>query len=243
MADVLIAAVFVPSPPLLVPELVGLAASETDDLRHAVLDAARRIGDADEWIVVGAEAGAADVPSDAVGTFRGFGADVRVALAPASGATTGIPDAGMPLTALIAGWLRERTATGARADVHVLAHDTDPAECAQLGKTLRARLDADATRRGLLVVADGAATLTAKAPGAFDERSAAVEESLGAALAAGDPHGLAALDGRVCEEIALGGRAAWQVLAGAFTEPPSEATIEYSAAPYGVGYHVGIWRP
>ncbi|MEE2056373.1 class III extradiol ring-cleavage dioxygenase family protein [Rhodococcus artemisiae] len=239
----LIAAVFVPSPPLLVPELIGLAASETDDLRHAALDGARRIGDVDEWIVVGTGAEAADVPSHAVGTFRGFGADVRVSLGPAAVTTPGTPDADMPLAALVAGWLRERAAPGARAEVHVLARDTDPADCAQLGKTLRTHLDADTTRRGLLIVADGAATLTAKAPGALDERSAAVEESLRAALAAGDPHGLAAFDAGLCEEIALAGRAAWQVLAGAFTQPPSEATIEYSAAPYGVGYHVGIWRP
>ncbi len=181
MADVLIAAVFVPSPPLLVPELVGLAASETDDLRHAVLDSVRCIGDVDEWIVVGTEADAAEVPSTAIGTFRGFGADVRVALGPAVGTATGMPDADMPLTALIAGWLRERTSPETRADVHVLARATDPVECAQLGKTLRALLDADTTRRGLLIVADGAATLTAKAPGAFDERSAAVEDTLGEA--------------------------------------------------------------
>ncbi|NLU63384.1 hypothetical protein HCA61_14045 [Rhodococcus sp. HNM0563] len=239
----LIAAVFVPSPPLLVPELLGLAAAETDELRHAVLAAARVVGDVDEWIVVGTGTESEEVPSDAVGTFRGYGADVRISLGPAGDPASGSPDVDMPLTALIAGWLRERAAPGARAEVHVLARDTDPAECAQLGKTLRAQLDEGAARRGLLIVADGAATLTAKAPGAFDERSAAVEQSLGEALAAGTPQTLAALDAGLCADIALEGRAAWQVLAAAFAQPPSEATIEYSAAPYGVGYHVGTWRP
>ena len=35
----------------------------------------------------------------------------------------------------------------------------------------------------------------------------------------------------------------WQVLAGAFTTAPAAAKIAYRGAPYGVGYHVGIWRP
>ncbi|MGN5239882.1 MULTISPECIES: hypothetical protein [unclassified Rhodococcus (in: high G+C Gram-positive bacteria)] len=239
----LIAAVFVPSPPLLVPELVGLDSPEADELRHAVLAAARAVGDVDEWIVVGTGTESEEVPSDAVGTFRGFGADVRVELGPAVVPASGPPDVDMPLPALIAGWLRERTAREVRAEVHVLARDTDPGACAQLGKTLRAHLEEGATRRGLLIVADGAATLTSKAPGAFDERSAAVEQSLGDALAAGSPQILAALDAGLCADIALEGRAAWQVLAAAFAQPPSEATIEYSAAPYGVGYHVGAWRP
>ncbi|UYP20981.1 hypothetical protein OED52_08890 [Rhodococcus sp. Z13] len=236
----LTAAAFVPSPPLLVPELCGLAAAETADLRDAVLDVGRALSDAAEWVVVGVEDTERTVPATARGTFRGFGADVTVALGPDA---DGDPDPLLPLPALVAGWLRDRTAPQVRVDTHVLAAATDADKCADLGAELRARLDADDLPRALLVVADGAATLTPKAPGAHDPRSEAVEAALAAALAAGDPAALAHLDPALCAEIRLEGRAAWHVLAGAFPSRPTSVTVGYSAAPYGVGYHAGVWKP
>lgn len=240
MADVLIAGAFVPSPPLLVPELNGLAAAENDELRRAVLAVAQDLGEATEWIVVGTGDAAAEIRPTARGTFRGFGVDVAVALGPEA---TGEPDPELPLAALVAGWIRDRVAPHVSVAVHILDVDTDPAACAKLGEAVREWLDAGTTPRALLVVADGAATLTPKAPGAYDARSEAVESALGAALAAGDPAGLASLDAALCSEIRLTGRAAWHVLAGAFPQDPSTATVTYSGAPYGVGYHVGAWRP
>ena len=240
VADVLTAAAFVPSPPLLVPELNGLAASETEDLRKAVLEVGRSLSGAAEWIVVGAEPVERTVPSTACGTFLGFGVDVPVRLGPDA---AGEPDPELPLTALVAGWIRDRTAPGTRVTTHVVAADADGSHCANLGRDLRAGLDGDDRPQALLVVADGAATLTPKAPGAYDPRSEEVEAALAAALATGDPDAVAALDPALCSEIGLAGRAAWQVLAAAFTDRPRSATVTYSAAPYGVGYHVGIWTP
>ena len=240
MARVLTAAVFVPSPPLLVPELNGLAANETDELRSAALAAVSEIGDCTEWVVVGTGRDVERIAATATGTFRGYGADVRVGLGPDA---TGDADPDLALPALIAGWLRGRAAPGVRAEVHVVPADAGRDECTRLGQRLRTELDEDDTRRGLLVIADGAATLTAKAPGAFDARAEAVETDLAAALAAGDPSALAALDPDLCAEIVLDGRAAWHVLAGAFTTAPSAVKIAYRGAPYGVGYHVGTWRP
>ncbi len=240
MARVLTAAVFVPSPPLLVPELNGLAAGETDELRGAALAAASEIADCTHWVVVGTGPTAGRVASTAIGTFRGYGADVRVDLGPDA---TGDPDPDLPLSALIAGWLRDHAAPTVRAEVHIVPIDAGRDECTRLGQRLRAGLDAADTPRGLLVIADGAATLTAKAPGAFDARAEAVETDLTAALGAGDPGALIALDPDRCAELLLDGRAAWQVLAGVFGAAPSAVKIAYSGAPYGVGYHVGIWRP
>lgn len=240
MARVLIAAVFVPSPPLLVPELNGLAADETDELRAAALTAVSEIADCADWTVVGTGPAPARVTPTASGSFRGYGADVRAELGPEA---TGDADPGLPLPALIAGWLRDRVAPAVRADVHVVPADAARDECTALGRRLRAGLDEGETPRGLLVIADGAATLTAKAPGAFDARAEAVETDLTAALAAGDPPALTSLDPERCAEIVLDGRAAWQVLAGAFGAAPSAVKIAYSGAPYGVGYHVGTWRP
>lgn len=236
----LTAAAFVPSPPLLVPELTGLAASETDDLREAVLEVGRRLSGAAEWVVVGAEPVEQTVPSTARGTFRGFGADIPVQLGPDA---AGEPDPTLALTALVAGWIRDRTAPHTRVTTHVVAADADAAHCADLGRDLRAELERDDQPRALLVVADGATTLTTKAPGAYDPRSEEVEAALAAALGAGDPDALAALDPDLCSDIKLTGRAAWHVLAAALGERPRSASVTYSAAPYGVGYHVGIWTP
>lgn len=240
MTRVLIAAAFVPSSPLLVPELNGLASAETDELRCAVLDVAGELAEAVEWLVVGVDRLAAVIPPTAMGTFRGFGVDTVVSLGPES---SGRPDPALPLPALVAGWVRERTAPRTRAEVQVVPATLDRAECAGLGARLRARLDDDPIPRALLVVADGAATLTAKAPGAYDPRSEAVESALGTALAEGDPRSLCALDPALCSEIVLDGRAAWQILAAVFGKAPTSATMTYTAAPYGVGYHVGLWRP
>jgi len=240
VTDVLTAAAFVPSPPLLVPELNGLSAAETDDLRAAILDAGRSLSGTVEWIVVGAEQVEQTVPSTACGTFSGFGADVPVRLGPDA---DGEPDPGLPLPALVAGWIRDRTAPHVRVTTHVVATDSDNSHCSELGRSLRARLDGDDLPRALLVVADGAATLTAKAPGAYDPRSGDVEAALADALATGDPVALGALDADLCSQIRLDGRAAWDVLAGAFPAPPRSAQVTYCAAPYGVGYHVGIWTP
>ncbi|MFC9517334.1 hypothetical protein ACFTSD_16510 [Nocardiaceae bacterium NPDC056970] len=245
----LTAAAFVPSPPLLVPQLAGAAAAETDRLRRAALDAAGRLADScTEWTAIGvAEAGreAVDVAAESCGTFRGFGIDVRVSL---SEAVSAEPDPEMPLAALVAGWLRGRVAPPARVRVRILAADTPAAECARLGAELRAEFDASTAPQGLLVIADGANTLTDKAPGAFDERSGDLQAALDRALVDGDPAVLAALDPDLCAAVGLSGRAAWQVLSGVFggaagVERPRKAESLYSGAPYGVGYHVGMWLP
>lgn len=237
----LIAAAFVPSPPLLVPELTGSAAAETADLRAAVLDVGAELRAAAQWVVVGTGTEAAHLPDTAVGTFRGFGVDLAVSLGPA---TAGTPDPQLPLPALIAGWLRDRTAPVVRATTRVVPADTTPQDCARFGRRLRGALDADRTPTALLVVADGPATLTAKAPGAYHPGAQEVDEALGAALAVGDAAALAALDPALCTELVLDGRAAWQVLAAVFgSDGPAAAATTHSSAPYGVGYHVGMWRP
>ncbi|MDH6680829.1 hypothetical protein M2284_005059 [Rhodococcus sp. LBL1] len=242
-------AAFVPSPPLLVPQLAGAAASETDRLRRAALDVSTRLGvSCAEWTVVGvAEPGmtsVTDVDPESCGTFAGFGVDVRVCLSP--DASDDDVDPSMPLAALVAGWLRGQSAPEARLRVRTLAPDTAADECARVGESLRRELDARPTPQALLVVADGANTLTDKAPGAFDARSAEVQAALDAALAEGDCGALDVLDPALCSAIGLPGRAAWQILSAVFGSGnggPSKSESLYTGAPYGVGYHVGMWWP
>ncbi|WP_435591786.1 hypothetical protein [Nocardia sp. bgisy118] len=244
-------AALVPSPPILVPELggdaaLGAGADPADPpavLRAAALNAAGELAAVTQrWTVLGIGTADGVLGPESAGTFRGFGADVRVALADAPGFA---PDPQLPLPALIAGWLRGRVAPAARATARLIAPDTAPARCLELGAELRAELDADDEPRGVLVVADGAATLTVKSPGYLDERAVPLQAELDCALSAGDRSALRALDPGLCAELAVSGRAAYQVLGGLFAADPSDPSVEthYRDAPFGVGYHVSVWRP
>ncbi|MGY2062246.1 hypothetical protein ACW9HQ_45835, partial [Nocardia gipuzkoensis] len=196
-------------------------------LREAVLSAGRTLAEAaGRWIIVGAGARAEALGPEAVGTFRGFGADVRAGLSQA--ALTGEPaDPGLPLAvlgapaadpmlalpALIGGWLRGQVAPTAVAEARVVESDAPAQRCVELGAKLRAELDAREEDCAVLVVADGAATLSVKAPGYLDPRAEAVQRELDRALAAGDRAALAGLDIELCGELEVSGRSAFQVLA------------------------------
>jgi len=106
-----------------------------------------------------------------------------------------------------------------------------------IGRSLRAELDASNDAVGVLVVADGANTLTPSAPGGYDPDAEPVQAALDDALAGGDTAALTGLPGFVV------GRVAYQVLAG-LADPRPRATKEMArGAPYGVGYFVGVWVP
>ena len=145
------------------------------------------------------------------------------------------PD-GLPLCALIAGWIRGQVAPAARVSVQVYADDHGVDAALDRGRRLRAEIDEAADPVGLLVVADGANTLTPPAPGGYDPDSIPVQTALDDALAAGDAASLA----RLSETIV--GRVAYQVLAGLEPTPRSVKEL-YRGAPYGVGYFAGVWLP
>ncbi len=210
-------------------------------LRDAVAAAAKALyALTTDWIAIGAASDSVDVRPGAQGTYLGYGVDVQVALRPAP---AGEPDPDLPLAALTAGWIRGTWAPAAVVDARILASDLSPEQCAEYGAELRSFLDRDREPRGLVIVADGANTLDAKAPGAFDPRAKGVQAGIDAALDAGDRDALLALDPSECASLGIGGRVPWQVLAGVFDTPPIFCRTLYGAAPYGVGYHVGEWRP
>ncbi len=223
----------VPSAPLLIPELVGAAGAEVADLVTAVVSAAAVLPS--RWIAVGAGRVDEVLGSDGgalVGTFAGVGADVRVALSPAGAAEP----VDLPLCALIAAWVRGQARPEASAQVRVFGSDHDPAAALALGRQLRAEIDQEPDPIGVLVVADGANTLTRDAPGGYDPAGSGPQLALDDALASGDVAALARLPGQIL------GRVAFQVLAG-LTEPgPRSAKELYRGAPYGVGYFAGVWQ-
>ncbi|MDG4665070.1 hypothetical protein [Mycobacterium sp. 236(2023)] len=222
----------VPSAPVMVPELASSAASETEDMRAAAVSAAAALPT--RWVAVGVAAADAVHGSDSAGTFAGYGVDIGVGLSPEA---LGDPT-DLPLCALITGWLRGVAQPHAVAQVHTYRSDHTADEAVEFGRQLRAQIDAEGDDVGVLVVADGANTLTPPAPGGYDPDSVAVQAALDDALSRGDTATLTS------SGDAAVGRVAYQVLAGlAGTGRPGSAEELYRGAPYGVGYFVGVWTP
>jgi hypothetical protein len=234
---VLSAIAIVPCAPVLVPELSGAAGAELADLRAAVLAAAAVLPR--RWIAIGA-GGADGVLSpdgaNSVGTFAGFGADVRVRLSPQAGESSQAP-VEFPVCALLAGWVRGQAQPEAGAQVRVYRSDHAADTALVRGRQLRAEIDQAPGPIGVLVVADGANTLTERAPGGYDPGAADAQLALDDALASGDVAALARMSGQIL------GRVAFQVLAGLTAPGPRTAKELYRGAPYGVGYFAGVWQP
>ncbi len=111
--------------------------------------------------------GSADRIIDAsrTGTFAGYGVDVPVTLSGDPGDRLGEPEP-LPLCALMAGWIRAQACPRAAVTVRVYAADQEAAGAVAAGRGLRRELDADAEPVGVLVLADGANTLTPPPPAA-----------------------------------------------------------------------------
>ncbi|WP_433216636.1 class III extradiol dioxygenase subunit B-like domain-containing protein [Dactylosporangium sp. CS-047395] len=220
----LVAAAVCPHPPLLVPELAAGAASELDDLRAACRAAVAHLANAsvDSLIVLGSDTTTVRRDAPFGGTLSPWGIDL----------TVGDPGAAqLPLSLLIGAWL-----IPAARNFQSVAADADPAECARLGR----KLAGEAERVGLLVLGDGSACRTDKAPGFFDPRAEAFDAAVAGALARADDGALAAIDPVEAAELLAAGRAPWQVLAGA-KDGDMRGELLYDSAPYGVAYFVATW--
>ncbi|WP_035718809.1 hypothetical protein [Gordonia shandongensis] len=236
--------VIIPSAPLLVPELSGPAAVETEPVRAAVTDAVTRLADiTPTWIAIGAD----DEHRPRRG-FAAFGADLDVSLGADQRPIGADAEDRLPLSMLIAAWARQtaqdRTGVAIRIRPEIIAPDSAPTACAERGAQIGRLLDSATEPIGVLVVADGATALSPSAPGGGERSSAvALQQRWDAALAAADRHALEDLDPVDCRAEGVGGRAAVQVVAGAIGSRAMTACTTYAAAPFGVGYTVCRWEP
>jgi aromatic ring-opening dioxygenase LigB subunit len=220
----LVAAAVCPHPPLLVPEVAAGAASELDALRSACATAVAGLASADRVVVVGTAPEAARFEAPVGGSLAPWGLPLTI------GDAREDAPGNLPLSLLIGRWL----APAAQEYVAVAA-DASTDECAKLGADLVAR-----DRVGLLIMGDGSARRTEKAPGYLDERALQFDAKVARALETADREALLAINPDLAAELMVAGRAAWQVLAGA---PGTEAAaLLYHDAPYGVGYLVASWR-
>ena len=218
---IITAAVVVPAAPALLPGIGGTA-DPLADLREraaALVTGTATAKGADRLVVVGAGPETRQWPLDAPSGAARF--------------TTGrVPDGALPTDLEIGRLLA--SSTGGEIVLHSVAADASPQECAALGRELAAGQPAV-----LVVVADGPATLTDKAPGHLQPEAAPFAAELSRAVAQADSAALAALDPATCDRLWMQGRPALQVLAAAAAGLAGELVGD--EAPFGVQYLLARW--
>ncbi|MFN3600377.1 MAG: hypothetical protein ACK4UY_03195 [Dietzia sp.] len=213
--------VLVPGAPVLVPELSGDAVADTAtevDVVLGLLSAAA--ADLDRVVVLGSDP-AGRVTGDVRSSLARWGAAVPVGRADASvGEHAEVPDA-----ALIGWWLLDRAGIGLPRSFVGVTGDGQPTRHPE-PDTL------------VVVVADGPASLTPRAPVPEDPRGVALDRELTDWIRCGgslpDP------GGTVAEAVGWWSRPAWLELAGLVGERPALESVSW--APFGVGYHCALWH-
>ncbi len=217
--------VFCPCPPLLVPAVAQGAAAELAGLRATCDKAVAVLVDgADAVTVVGPGPLDRIHGEGAGGTLAGFGVPVR---------SGGPGAADLPLSLAVGAWLLDRAPVQVpRRYVEVGPDGSGPA-----GRWLEG---SDA----VLVMGDGTARLTDRAPGGPEPGAAAYDDAMVAALGAGDPAVLAALDPGQARTMMAAGVPAWRAVGAALADlgGPWTARLLAREAPYGVSYVVAHWQ-
>ncbi|GHD15932.1 hypothetical protein GCM10007147_03870 [Nocardiopsis kunsanensis] len=225
----IVAAAVCPHPPLLLRELTG-AQDVAAPLREACHGAlAELTGAAPDRVVVVGGAGATAEHTDAPVPVHAHGGH---------GDRTA-PQEALPLSLGVARRLLDESGCTLPVELRSVAHDAREAEIAALAGGIAGRRE----RVGLLVMGDGSARRSAKAPGHLDERAFAFDDTVHRALSEGDTGALAGLDPDLATELMVAGRAAWQVMAAAvdLEGVAVRAGVRYSDDPFGVQYLVGVW--
>jgi hypothetical protein len=239
----LIAGAVCPHPPLLIPAALGAAATEPPvELRKVAAAAAAAVAgliavDPELIVVVGGGETDQEHGPEAAGSLRGYGVGVTVG--------TGEPVLPLPLT--VGRWLLEQAGVlgggtlDAAARPEVLFQSVDqhaaPSVCRKLGMITAQR----AGRVAVLAMGDASARRARGAPGVADPLAEDYDDDVAEALAAVDTRWLCRLDPVHDAELAVAGRAAWQVLAGAAAGGRLDGRLLCMTAPYGVTYLVASW--
>ncbi|MFJ8751375.1 class III extradiol dioxygenase subunit B-like domain-containing protein [Streptomyces sp. NPDC102441] len=237
----LVAAAVCPCPPILVPEVAAGAGPELDAARDACVDALGVLAAAQPDLLIvagpGEPADRGPFPPGSAGSFAGFGVDLTVRLGEAP-AGSSAPERTLPASLAVGAWLLGRTRwDGAPVEGLGVGEPLAADRCLRAGAELATR----AERVALLVMGDGSACRTVKAPGYLDERAVDFDAVAARALGSADLAALSALDESLAYELKVAGRAPWQMLAGAARGAGLGGQLLYEDAPYGVGYVVAAW--
>lgn len=219
------AVAFCPQAPALVPEVGRGLDTELGEVRAACRTAIRRAAaQAERIVVVGSADQTRRHEPNARGTFAGFGVPVEVAL--------GSDDAGpieLPSSLTVGGWLlRDALGANTAAGGWSVGPDAPPLHLDPGG------------RAALIVVGDGSARRSEKAPGHLDPRAAERDRLTTDALRSGEGdtlHAYPSLD----DELLVAGSRAWDATAWQIEAISYDAELLYEGAPFGVGYFVATW--
>jgi len=230
-----IAAVAVcPHPPLLVPEVAGGAAWELENLRSACTEAIGQLLAAGPRLVCVVGAGTAErwYAAGASGSLRSYGVPLDVSLG-----STAEEMPTLPLSLTVGAWLLRRAGWAGDRCALAIPGTASHRDLSRLSE----RLGQLAPVVGLLVMGDGSARRTERAPGYVDPRAASFDATVAVALAEADTAALAALDPALGAELLAAGTAPWRLLGHAAAGGAWDAALLSDSAPYGVGYVVATW--
>ena len=245
---------FCPQPPLLVPEVASGAADELDGLRAACRAAIATVCGGRRPVLLGAGPVSLAHSSLSRGTLAAFGVPGEIGLdssnnagrAASAGVTGGQGGAlELPPSLTVGAWLLG-DALGAGTGARAFSVGKDFATSRAAVELLQLAETADV---GLVVLGDGSARRSTSAPGYLDERAAAFDADVAAALRSGDGARLGQLDGELAADLLAGGVPAWHAAAAVLADVGRDAHLSYDAqlsydgAPYGVGYFVATWLP
>jgi len=219
-----LAVAFVPSAPVLIPDVGVDSSPELDDLRTAAIEAVRDVvRDASHVVVVAAGSTGRLVEGPVRASFAGFGVDREIG----AGELVQWP-AGIAL------WLL--TQAGWQGSIDVVECDDDVTASSAL--VVQALTAADA----VIVVGDGSAGLGPKAPGYVIDGAHDFDTALAAALASGDASALALLNAAEGQRVQAAGVPVFRALGVALSERAIDASLRLHTSPFGVGYFVATWR-
>jgi len=237
---VIVRAVLCPSPPLLARELTGRA-DVLPELRDACTAAAERLLAAAPDVVSVIGAGEETATWDQEDRLDLSAYAPAISAAPPgpagpAGPADGRGKPGLPLALGIGALLLDEAGYAGPRLMQAVDELAPAAECLRLGRELAGA----APRVALLVVGDGSTRRGPAAPGYVDERAVPFDDAVQRAVRAGDMAALAGLDPDLARDLMATGRAAWQVLAGAFAGARPAADVSYADDPFGVAYLVAI---
>ncbi len=114
-------------------------------------------------------------------------------------------------------------------------------ECARVAELLAGRLAQAGGSSAVLVMADGSARRSEKAPGHLDPRARAFDDRFLTGVRTGDRAALAALEPDLADQLWFAGRAALAVMAALPGPARPVARVAYADDPFGVLYVAATW--
>ena len=227
----IVAAELCASPPLLHPALTGRDVV-LPELRAACAEAvARLLGEDPETVVVVG-------PAVATGEWEPDGVLDSTAFAPGA-ASGGSGRGSLPLSLGLGAMLLDQAGYEGPRRLLAVSADEVTSACAALG----AELAVGATRMAMLVMGDGSARRSLKAPGHLDPRAEPFDAQVEQAVRDGRLGALLKLDEALARDLMATGRPAWQVLAGAIPNDALVTEVLYRDDPFGVAYLVASLHP